>query len=92
MEYEILFEMVDDLPFLILLYKWKEVSRHVCLSLKQAQFVESYYYLMEQQKELSENPFGTKDELEEAVLYLTEKYNATTPQSLTWSSWESEGT
>lgn len=74
MSYEITFEMVEWLPFLILSLDGKEINRHVCLSVEQAKFVESYYYLIEEQAKLAKHPFWDADQLAAAVLYLRTKY------------------
>lgn len=75
MTYEITFEMVDWLPFLILSLDGKEINRHICLTVEQAKFVESYYYLIEEQAKLARHPFWDAQELAAAVLYLSNKYN-----------------
>lgn len=73
--YKTKYESVEWIPFLVLYKDGDEVVRHCVLSIMQAQFVESYYYLIEEQEKINKNPFPNREELEKVSNYLSEKYN-----------------
>lgn len=67
-------DIVDGVPFLILFNWEEEIVRHVVLNKTQAEFVESYYYLIEQKENVNKNTYPTKKELDDCITYLTKKY------------------